>query len=68
MSKRIVTTSPRGSDEPVVTVRWKKLHTKYRTIGKSKARTVNLPKGTYRAVVYGKCGFVTTTTEAVRLK
>jgi hypothetical protein len=68
MYKRTVTSTPRGSDEPLVTVTWKRLDTKYRTAGTSKARTVNLPKGTYRAVVHGKCGYRTTTTDSVLLK
>jgi len=51
-----------------VTVTWKKLEPRYGIAGTSKAKTVNLPKGTYRAVVRGKCGYLTTTTDSVRLK
>ena len=36
---------------------WKTLKGTYRTQGKAEARTINLPKGTYRAVVQPKYGY-----------
>lgn len=68
VAKRHVTTIPQGSDEPIVKVTWKRLPQHYRTAGAAQTKTINLPKGRYRAVVTGKCGFLTTTTKSVALK
>ncbi len=46
---------------------WKALKT-YRTKGRSETRTINLKKGTYRVVVFGKYGYRGTTSASATLK
>jgi hypothetical protein len=49
----------RGSDEPTFKVTWRTLKGTYRTNAHDwpKTKTVNLKKGTYRAVVKARCGY-----------
>lgn len=68
LEKRHKKTVYQGSDEPVVTITWKKRKGSYKTSGASHTRTVNLPKGTYRAVVSGNCGYLGATSDPVSLK
>jgi hypothetical protein len=40
----------------------------YKTQGSSETRTINVPKGTYRAKCYGKYGFTDATSNTVKIK
>lgn len=65
------TTRPRGKGQNTATVTWTDLPKKYKTNKKSGSwhyRTVNLKKGTYRSVIYGKCGLLSATTRPVAIK
>lgn len=60
-----------GSGRTKVRITWITLATKYKTNrqnGLWHYRTVNLKKGTYRSVIFGKCGLTGSTTKAVSLK
>jgi hypothetical protein len=66
VQKRVVSSSGGGSDSPNAKVKWKNVK-KSRTGGATQSRTINLPKGTYRAKVYSSCSVGTTTTDPATL-
>ena len=59
----------RGSDEPTYKVTWRTLKGTYRTSasGWPKTKVLDLGKGTYRAVVAGRCGYQGATSNGVLL-
>jgi hypothetical protein len=68
VQKRIVTRTG-GSDDPVTTVTWRTLPKTYKTTGKkTSTKDINLPRGTYRAVVRGACGYAGGTSNTATLK
>lgn len=66
--RRTAAVTPHGSDDPSTGFTYKMLAKVYKTAGKHSSRTVNLPKGTYRAHVIGSCGQAGITTDWVTLK
>lgn len=48
--------------------KWQKVGGKHKTKGKYQQKTINLKKGTYRALVYGRCGHADTYSNSVTLK
>jgi hypothetical protein len=66
VEKRVVKSARHGSDAPDAKVTWKKVK-KSRTRGATQSRTINLPKGTYRAKVYSSCSVGTTYTDPATL-
>jgi hypothetical protein len=48
--------------------KWFRYLDSFKTEGTSETRTVNVPKGTYRAKCYGKYGFIDATSNTVKIK
>lgn len=68
VQRKKVSSAQAGSDETPPTVTWKYLKGSYKTSTKTNSKTINLPKGTYRAVVDGRCGYLGVTSNEVKLK
>ncbi|MGV1006174.1 MAG: hypothetical protein ACOYEV_15720, partial [Candidatus Nanopelagicales bacterium] len=64
---RRITSVEHGSEEPITRVTYKWMPKTYKTSGKKPSKTVDLPKGTYRAHVLGGCGKAGTTTDWAKL-
>lgn len=61
-------TVQQGSDEPTTKTTWKQVGGSHKTKGQAQSATINLPKGTYRAVVSARCGNSRITTNSVTLR
>lgn len=68
VQKSYTVKSWRGSDEPIVTTKWKTLPKTYKTKGTAHTAKVTQPKGTYRAKVAGQCGMKGQTSAVWRVK
>lgn len=68
VQRQVLTTAHQGSDEPAALVSWRTLGASYTTRGTGHGRTINLPAGTYRAVVGATCGYSAVVTDPVRLR
>jgi hypothetical protein len=68
VAKRHTRIVRQGSDDPVTVVSWRYLKGYHWATGTPAVKTLNLPKGYYRATVDATCGYLATTTNQVRLK